>query len=355
MDQALTSLGRERKLSPPPPRPGLLTLRVPPLAGTRCPQLDELKGVAIALVVAYHLIGIIGWGNYLHGDLGVDMFVILSGVGLSLSTAPVTGVWPFMSRRLRRIMPAYWVVLTAVLLAHAFLLKVHYSAPDIIIHYLGLHAWFGDVYLGSICDTFWFVSLILTLYLGYAFLARLALDADRLLLLGGSLSLALARYYFLNGRAGSYGLIALRFPGFFVGLLLGRLLRAGHLEFSLGPLLGLAGFVLGYAPYTQGIIFHSVPVALTLIGFYAFSLRGVLLRFLPWLTTALGFLGVHSLEIYLLHAPLIREFNFYRYRLGLGVTAPIDATHILAIGVGLAVTVVAATELRRVLGRLLPA
>jgi len=339
MDQALKALPSDRPAAvPSTPRASRLTLRVPPLTAARCPQLDELKGLAILLVVIYHAGGVMGWNNYIHGDLGVDIFVILSGVGLTLSAAPVTGIWPFMARRLRRIMPAYWVVLTALLLAHALVFNIHYSATDIILHYLGVHGWFGEIHLGSICDTFW--------------LARLALDEDQLLLLGGALALTLAFAYFFTGRAGSFGLIALRFPGFFVGLLLGRLLRTGHLELTLGPLLGLAGFVLGYLPYTQGIVFHSVPVALTLMGFYVFFFRSLLLKVVPLATTIMAVLGVHSLELYLLHAPLMREFNFYR--LQLGVRAPVQAntTQVLAMAVGLALAVVAAIELRRALGRL---
>ena len=56
-------------------------------------------------MVIYHAGGVLVWQNLLHGDLGVDIFVILSGVGLALSQRSEPPV-AFMRRRLIRIMPA---------------------------------------------------------------------------------------------------------------------------------------------------------------------------------------------------------------------------------------------------------
>ena len=298
-----------------------LTLHAPVVSGRRIPEIDELKGLAILLVVLYHAGGVLTWNNHLHGDLGVDIFVILSGVGLSLS-ASYQSFWSFMQRRLWRILPAYWLVLTAAILLNTHFLQLNYSAANIGLHYLGLHGWFGDVFAMSICDSFWFITLILSLYLLYAGLRQLLPSPEKLLLVGGVISVLAAFALFFTGQSGAFGHIALRLPGFFVGLLLGQLLRTGRLDLTLGPALGLAGFVLVYVPYTQGIVFHTAVAGLSLMGFYVYVLRGPLASAVPAVPRTLGFLGDYSLEIFLLHQPLIRDYNVYLHGRWFNVPQP---------------------------------
>lgn len=85
----------------------------------REPGLDGLRGVAIALVLAFHGgVGVVG------GALGVDVFLVLSGyliTALLLAELDATGrvdLGTFWSRRLRRLLPAV-LVLTAVVVAVA--------------------------------------------------------------------------------------------------------------------------------------------------------------------------------------------------------------------------------------------
>ncbi len=67
--------------------------------------------------------------------------------------------------------------------------------------------------------------------------------------------------------------ISLRIPGFFLGLVLGRLLKEGRLELPLSGALGAAAVLLFYAPYTQNFVFASVWVGAGLMAGYAFLLR----------------------------------------------------------------------------------
>lgn len=83
-----------------------LKVELPAPVSGRLPVLDELKGLALTLVVLYHAGGALVWNNYLHGDLGVDMFVILSGLGLSLG-ARAEGAATFFTRRLSRLIRDY--------------------------------------------------------------------------------------------------------------------------------------------------------------------------------------------------------------------------------------------------------
>lgn len=331
-----------------------LTLQAPVPAGGRLPVLDELKGIAIILVVLYHAGGVLTWNNHLHGDLGVDIFVILSGIGLTLGSGwPGTGT--FFRRRLVRIMPAYWIALTVFLVANTYFLQLNFTPANIVLHYLGIHGWFGDVYAMSINDSFWFITLILTLYLLFAFLRPLIDRPDRLLLAGAAISVTAAFAWFFTGQSGSFGHIGLRLPGFFVGLLIGRMLRTGTIALPLGSGLLGAVLLLTYVPYTQGIVFHTGVVALGLMGFYAFGLqpklsgaRGGMVR------SVLAFFGHHSLEIFLLHQPLIREYNVYLHGRWLNEPMPSRPSLVLGMVVGFAVTVFLSVELRKLLLRILP-
>jgi peptidoglycan/LPS O-acetylase OafA/YrhL len=81
------------------------------------PALDGLRGIAIALVVAFHAFG---WPR--GGTLGVDLFFVLSGfliTSLLLEEHGTTGridVRSFYVRRARRLLPALAVLLASFLL-----------------------------------------------------------------------------------------------------------------------------------------------------------------------------------------------------------------------------------------------
>jgi len=332
-----------------------LLLQAPLLrSGQRLEVLDELKGLAIILVVLYHAGGVLTWNNHLHGDLGVDMFVILSGLGLSLSPA-YPGAKAFLWRRLLRIFPIYWLVLTAYLLLNTHFLQLNYTPANIALHYLGIHGWFGDRYAMTINDSFWFITLIVSLYLIHALMQRFGGAIDRLLLVGALVSVAAAFAWFFTGQSGSFGHLGLRIPGFFVGLLAGRLLLTGRLELTFSTWSLLAVFVISYVPYTQGIVFHTVAVAAGLMVVYAFGLH-------PRLGSETGgrmrrvlrFLGDHSLEIFLLHQPLIREYNVYLHGRWLNDPAPSRFSLTVGMLIGFAVTLILSAELRRLQLRFLP-
>jgi len=318
-----------------------------PVSG-RIGVLDELKGVAILLIVLYHAGGVLAWADTLHLEVGVDMFVILSGIGLMLSSTKESA-GRFLLRRFWRIYPPYWIILTSFLLADAHFLNLHFGTKDVVLHYLGIHAFFGDAYVMSINDSFWFISLIVLLYALFAPLRRLVGRPDLVVFIGSVASVGLALAYFYAGQPSVFGHLPLRIPGFFVGLLVGQLLKAGRLEVRLSWALGAALGILLYLPYVNGIIFASFWVGLGVMALYALLLRPAVPEVLRG---DLKFLGERSLEIFLIHQPLIRAYNIYaqqRMFPGRPVTP-------LSIGVGmvagLAVTVLISHLLHSLLGRL---
>jgi peptidoglycan/LPS O-acetylase OafA/YrhL len=252
-----------------------LRLSLPAPASGRIAALDELKGVAILLVVLYHAGGVLGLSDRLHLEVGVDIFVILSGIGLSLSSSE-EGAGRFLLRRFLRIYPTYWIALTACLAAGAFLLGNRYSAADVVLHYLGIHAWFGDAYAMSISDSFWFITLIVSLYVAYVPLRRLAGRADLLLLAGSILSLVPILVYFYWGQSAVFSHLALRIPGFFLGLLIGTLLKKGTLTIPMSPAAAGSLVILFYVTYVQGITIVSFAIGLVVMAGYVLVARPLL-------------------------------------------------------------------------------
>lgn len=326
-----------------------LKIELPATLSGRLPVLDELKGLAIMLIVLYHAGGVLVWGNYLHGDVGVDMFLVLSGMGLVLGSG-FTTPGEFLKKRLSRILPAYWIVLTLFLLGNTYILQKQYTGGNIVTHYLGIHAWFGEIYALSINDSFWFISLILALYVLYCWLH--AFSSERVLLIGAVISTGVALIYFLANQPGTFAHLGMHMPGFFIGVVLARLLKEGRLEISSGVALSTAFFVLAYIPYTRGIIFAQVVVGLAVMGFYALVLRPRLVRSSPSVLRVLTFLGDHSLEIFLLHQPLIREYVYYCLGRFAGITQPTAGPLIFAMLIGFGVTLFLSVELKSLLKKI---
>lgn len=331
-----------------------LKIELPARTSGRIPVLDELKGLAILLVVLYHAGGVLRWSNFLHGDLGVDIFVILSGIGLSLGAREETPA-TFLRRRFLRLMPAYWLVLTAYWAANTHWLQHHYTPANLALHYLGIHGWFGDAYAMSINDSFWFITLILTLYLIYCAVRSLTGDLGRLLFVGAAFSCVFACLLFATGQAGSFGHLGLRVPGFFLGLLIGQLLRDGVLRLPLGwPLFG-ACFLVAYVPYVPGIVFFTPIAASALMVAYVFLWKSFAPSGVQTATTrGLKFLGDHSLEIFLLHQPLIREYNYYLNGRWFNIPVPTPTSLMVGIVAGFIVTLILAVELKSLVQKLLP-
>jgi peptidoglycan/LPS O-acetylase OafA/YrhL len=87
------------------------------------PDIDGLRGIAVLLVVAFHLQTPLSHGGF----IGVDIFFVISGYLITsiLNKAYNRGDYsltPFYVRRVRRLAPALFVVLTAASVAAWFLL-----------------------------------------------------------------------------------------------------------------------------------------------------------------------------------------------------------------------------------------
>jgi peptidoglycan/LPS O-acetylase OafA/YrhL len=71
-------------------------------------------------------------------------------------------------------------------------------------------------------------------------------------------------------------------------------------------------------------------------------------------TRGLKFLGDHSLEIFLLHQPLIREYNYYLNGRWFNIPVPTPTSLMVGIVAGFIVTLILAVELKSLVPKLLP-
>jgi peptidoglycan/LPS O-acetylase OafA/YrhL len=93
----------------------------------RLPALDGLRGMAALMVVVSHVSNVTGLWNGLLGNgggqVGVMIFFVLSGylIGALYLERPftLTNVWDYATRRVGRVLPAFYAILTLILILRA--------------------------------------------------------------------------------------------------------------------------------------------------------------------------------------------------------------------------------------------
>ena len=279
---------------------------------SRFPAIDELKGLAIFLVLIFHCTCALRLPNLSLGHSGVDIFLVLSGFGLSWGLREESG-GRFLTRRLAAILPRYWLALALVVLGNGWVLGHWESAKDIILHALALHALDRDAFY-AINISWWFMAAIVPLY-GLAALLRPWLAAgrvDRVIAAGLAVTVIVHRLLALLVSPFVAGHFGAGIPEFVLGLAAGCVLRRGWTETTtLTPTTGAA--LLAYVLYC-GI---AAPELLTnpdpaygfawaagwlLItggeGAWRQRLRGLAAAF-----------GAISFEFYLFHLPIVSDYN----------------------------------------------
>ena len=293
---------------------------------------DELKGVAILMVVFSHV------GYFLANDarflfplsiaagVGVNIFLFLSGFGLTSSGLNAPKTWKeFYVKRLRIIFVPMWVVLAAVLALDYFLLGKTYELSVIIKSFLGYFP-VADIYT-SINSALWYFTFILFYYLMFPIVFRRdrpLFSAFIVLLLGyvlTRLSLPVTK-----DLLKLYQLHILLFP---LGMVFAWLntkepgvrFQEVLLKFFHKPMLAgvtryliVAGLLFAFA-YTavhsgvgKGVMAEQLSSIVTmLVLIAAFLLKNVH-------SELLVIFGKYSYEIYLLHWPIMYRHDFiYKY------------------------------------------
>ena len=311
-------------------------------SGQRHPGLDGLRGVAVALIVAFHL-----WPATVRGGwLGVGLFFTLSGYlifGLIHAELASTGrfrLGRFMARRVRRLMPAALVTVVATLALTAVLddqaiRAVGFDAVNPHAAVLNVFNWrtasdpggYAAIFSlsdlpGAPLDHFWSLAIEEQFYLIVP--AALALTRRPVVVLGSMAAIGVGGVALWWGSVDAYvatpvrGLeiaagaaLAVAATRFGVVRSFGKAEPGSRRAQAVGSVAtvtaaGLAGWaVLGFDP-NHPAVFRGGPqlMALCWVVLVAASLRGGLLD--PLLSAApLRWLGTRSFAVYLFHWPLV--------------------------------------------------
>ena len=121
----------------------------------------ELMGAAMLFIILFH-VGLprtdLFFGLRRCGNIGVDIFLFLSGIGLWFSWVKQPSTWSFYRRRLLRILPA-WLIMASLYYIPRFNPQTG-SIIDLIGNItINWNFWLHDEL------TFWYIPAIMMLYL----------------------------------------------------------------------------------------------------------------------------------------------------------------------------------------------
>ncbi|WP_379159730.1 acyltransferase family protein [Paenibacillus sp. sgz5001063] len=277
----------------------------------------QLMGLAILWVMLYHStvdfssIPVLGTLQA-YGYGGVDIFLLVSGLGLYYAYRKNTGTGLFYQRRLQRILPTYLPVVLLFCLLYWVMGEM--SLLDVLLNLTTLSFWFG---LDGRFD--WYVPALLVLYLLTPLFMHFFKVHQKVLVVAAASLIGLLLSVVLSGTPLSYLLIfTIRIPIFFVGVLVGYLIdkqevisRRNGMVY-LGMLLTgavllaasqkyMSGYVWSYGLWWYPFILITLPLCLLMAGMLHLvpEYKGSRFRFL-------SFCGTHSLEIYLIHERMLK-------------------------------------------------
>lgn len=157
----------------------------------------------------------------LRGNIGVDIFLFLSGIGLYSSMSKDSSPLPFYQKRIRRVFIPALVISLPYWIGTDFLF-LHKGLPAFLEDWSGLSYWTK----GN--GTVWYISLILVLYLFYPAIFRLTKDfvPKMLCLLGIVYAAVIAAFLFVPDAFALREAALTRIPVFLIGSLTGEMLLA---------------------------------------------------------------------------------------------------------------------------------
>lgn len=263
------------------------------------------------------------------GNVGVDMFLLLSGIGLYFSFSKDPHVGSFWKRRLMRVLP------TALLIA-AIYFSIRYTTgreDSGLLFYLSRLTFLHFFFTGE--RVFWFISLILLLYLLfpliYKAIARFGGKGTAVMVVG-IVAVNLLLRWLAPSLYAMWEIALCRIPVFIVGIWLGKYVKEKR-EISrkwLWAFLGAAllMIVLLYLfPRIRALINpaynDSMEQMYMFIYRYAGSVLAVMLVLLDsFVITAIRrtgrcnvlrnffeFVGVYSMEYYMIYLNLVHYFE----------------------------------------------
>lgn len=265
-------------------------------------QRSFIYGVATLWIVIIHSplllfesIGAVGkfLDFFCSQDVGVDIFLFMSGISLYYSYSKDSNLKSFYLKRVLRLFPP--AMLIALITCIVYQKDLVFSIKRIL-----LVSFFTD---GDL--TFWYVSFLFLLYILYPFILKLFEKAKLLALVLLIVVAIVGTYIWVvnSSYATSIQIALTRIPVFLVGVYLGKYVKKGW-KFPAEKLLYV--FIVALALFA-GILLMGWEHPLALRWIYC-PLSVCLTLLFAWLGDKLGkfakpleFLGKYSFEVYLIH------------------------------------------------------
>ena len=291
----------------------------------------ELMGVAMLLIILFHIPlgrGDAFFGLHRLGNVGVDMFFFLSGMGLWFAWKKLSGesaggeLLVFYRRRFARIMPA-WLIMASLFYVPDFLGPHKYSPT--LLNLLGditlnLDFWRYDEL------TFWYIPAIMAFYVIAPFYMELIRrhPVYRWLPVLAVMWCVIVQWVTpIHQAVGHLEIFWSRVPIFLIGVNIGEQVREKQKidgsAFWLVLLLFVAAFTASL--YLEQVRHGKFPLFAERMIYIPMTVCGILLLNLllrhasGWLLHALSFVGTISLETYLIHVHFVMK-PIAQYHLG---------------------------------------
>lgn len=282
----------------------------------------ELMGAAILFIILFHIPlprSDMFFGLRRCGNIGVDMFLFLSGIGLWYSWLKQPSFSSFYKRRLLRIFPT-WLVISSIY----YLQRFDFETGDYLDLVLDITINWGFWLHDEL--SFWYIPAIMMLYLWAPLYMRLIQRHPSYRWLPVLMVCWCVMVQWVTPVHQAVGHIEIfwsRVPVFFIGINCGELVRRGLRMEPASRWLVMVTFLMtataciwleqmrhGRFPlFAERMIY--IPLTVTLI-----LLLTDLFRCMPgWCHRVFIFLGSLSLEIYLIHNHFVMQY-LIPYHLG---------------------------------------
>lgn len=269
---------------------------------------QELMGIAMLFIILFHINSRccpLLQDLCKLGNVGVDIFLFLSGVGLSFSWNRNPDLKSFYYRRFLRVFPT-WLFFSSLFYISHFLYPdfngVNLSAWLILLGEITINVNFWR--LGDL--TFWYIPALMFLYFiapWYMILIRKYPICKWMPLIAIIWFIAVKNIDYLDLSVGHLSILWKRIPIFLIGINIGPLIKIGKqignnglvfLFFLLTLLLSIYCIKLNYTSIYE-LLYIPLSVSTVLLMCFIFN-------FTPsWLLKTFSFIGMLSLEYYLIH------------------------------------------------------
>lgn len=312
----------------------------------------ELMGMAMIFVVLFHVSlprGDAFFGLRRIGNIGVDMFLFLSGIGLWFSWMKSQDTKRFLLRRLLRIYPA-WLVAACAFYVPDFLNRGGHSTS--IVDLLGDIMVNWDFWLHDEL-TFWYIPATMMLYLFTpAYLCLIIRHPIyRWLPVVMIMWCILVEYVTpIHQAVGHLEIFWSRVPIYFIGINVGKSVQEKHAMdgTALWLILLIFGMAFASSVFLEQVRHGQFPLFLERMLYIPLTVTAILLlnrlfrRTPAAFNRAFSFVGAISLEAYLIHDHFVMTY-----------VEQLDLTYWATFFITTAITIPAAWLLHTLLDRLI--